>query len=85
MAEKGERPPQQYSDIGNILEECEVLTPSDAELFRKIVGFRNIIVHRYVGIDTDLLYKIVKNKLYHDILRISLRIVEEAENLGIGP
>jgi len=85
LVEIGRKPPQQYSDIGKMLEEDGVFTKSDSTLFRRIVGFRNIIVHRYLGIDVDLLKRIINEKLYHDIARLALKIIEEAEKRGIDP
>jgi len=85
LAERGRKPPQQYSDIGKMLEEDGVFTEDDSTLFRRIVGFRNIIVHRYLGIDMGLLKRIINEKLYRDIARLALKIIEEAEKRGIDP
>lgn len=33
------------------------------EIMRSMVGFRNLIVHEYAGLDTNKIYDIFKNKL----------------------
>ncbi len=85
LAEMGRKPPQQYSDIGKMLKDDGIFTVDDSTLFRKMVGFRNIMVHRYLGVDMKLLEKIINEKLYRDILRLAIKILEAAESKGLDP
>ncbi len=50
------------------------LSKSTPKYFRKIVNFRNLIIHEYFGIDEEEIWDIVKEKLpilYNDLLNIS--------------
>ncbi|MHA1616787.1 MAG: type VII toxin-antitoxin system HepT family RNase toxin [Candidatus Njordarchaeales archaeon] len=85
LAEVGEKPPNRYSEIGELLKNRNVLEISDVELFKKIVGFRNIIVHRYTSINLHLLEEILRKRLYKDIYKLALKILRKAEELGIDP
>lgn len=50
----------------------------DNTKYRKIVDFRNIIIHGYFGIDEDEVYAVVKEKLpvFHDELK---KLVDEKD------
>lgn len=85
LAEIGRKPPQQYSDIGVMLEEENIFTKSDSDLFRRIVGFRNILVHRYLGVDLELLREILQKELYRDISKLAFKILKVAEERGVDP
>jgi len=85
VAEKGGKPPQQYGDLGEALMGLGVFTASDSTLLRKIAGFRNIVVHRYLGISMQLLKNIIRDRLYLDIARLALKILEAAEQQGLDP
>jgi len=52
-----------YSDIPLILFENNYLSEELKELFIKIIGFRNILVHDYLDIDLDIVYQILDKKL----------------------
>jgi len=42
-------------------------------------------VHQYLGIDTNLVKKILDERLYYDIMKLALKILENAERRGIDP
>ncbi len=72
---KGQKPPSTYSEIPLILKDLEVITKSEASQFRKMIGFRNIIVHRYTDLNLTIIEKILANKLYKNALEISKKLV----------
>jgi len=85
LAEIGEKPPNRYSEIGELLRNEKVFDANDVKLFRKIVGFRNIIVHRYTSINLNLLEKILRDRLYKDIYKLALKIAKKANEMGVDP
>ena len=62
-----------------------VLESNEMEEFRKMVGFRNIVVHGYIGIDKDRLSRVLINRLYLSIYDIALKIINFAKSKGIDP
>ena len=85
LAEMGRKPPATYGEVGEALVEEGVFSRDDARLFKKIVGFRNIVVHRYLAIDLSLVRRILERRLYYDIMRLALKLLERAEERGIDP
>jgi uncharacterized protein YutE (UPF0331/DUF86 family) len=55
-----------YSDIPNLLHANGRLNEGQKDLFLKMIGFRNALVHDYCDIDRRIVYDIIRNKL-HDI------------------
>lgn len=68
LAEKGEKPPSTYKEIARRLTELDILAANEAELFRKIIGFRNVLVHQYLGLNFELLRDILEKKLFFGII-----------------
>lgn len=60
-----------YSDVPKILFNNDYIKKSQEELFIKIIGFRNILVHDYLNIDKDIVYGILNENLgdLEDILK----------------
>ena len=56
-------------DVAYILFEKGVLDEPSRELFLKMIGFRNILVHEYMEVDVNTVFDITKNKL-NDIRKI---------------
>lgn len=52
-----------YRDIPIILYQNEFITSEQKEIFIKIIGFRNILVHDYLDIDKETVYKIITENL----------------------
>lgn len=55
----------------------EVREMHSAVEWRKIIDFRNVIVHGYFGIDYEILWDIIRNKL--PFLRDAVRKIIESE------
>ncbi|MGQ4893816.1 MAG: HepT-like ribonuclease domain-containing protein [Candidatus Njordarchaeia archaeon] len=49
------------------------------------MGFRNILVHTYIGVNLNLVKEILEKRKYRDLLNLALKIVEKAQEKGIDP
>lgn len=52
-----------YSDIPALLHSSGRLSDGQKELFLKMIGFRNALVHDYCDIDRGIVYDIIRNRL----------------------
>jgi uncharacterized protein YutE (UPF0331/DUF86 family) len=57
------RKPEEYHEIALILEENGVIPSAFAEKFVKMIRFRNILVHDYVGLDVSRVYTFLQECL----------------------
>ncbi|MCM8762424.1 MAG: DUF86 domain-containing protein [Candidatus Omnitrophica bacterium] len=57
ISEKGWRTPEKASDIPDILEEKGIITFEYKDILKKIIAFRNLIVHEYLYIDLEKAYE----------------------------
>ncbi|MEI6050393.1 MAG: HepT-like ribonuclease domain-containing protein [Bacteroidota bacterium] len=62
-------PPEQYPNVGLTGRSCIRSTRnigiiSKRPEYENMVRFRNFIVHRYEKIDLEIIYEILKNKLF---------------------
>ncbi len=55
--------PQEYRDAILMLGQAEILPSAFAEHLSRIAGFRNIIVHEYLGIDPGLVREVLTSGL----------------------
>ena len=85
LSQLGFKPPAAYGEIPEKLHSIGVLESNEMEEFRKMVGFRNIVVHGYIGIDKDRLSRVLINRLYLSIYDIALKIINFAKSKGIDP
>ncbi|MHA1615711.1 MAG: type VII toxin-antitoxin system HepT family RNase toxin [Candidatus Njordarchaeales archaeon] len=85
LSESGVKPPSIYKEIAEDLAEKEFLSPDEAKLLSKIIGFRNVLVHAYLRINLELLREILNKKKYEDVMKLAIKIVEEAQKAGIDP
>ena len=83
ISELGEKPPSIYREIAEVLGKRKILSREESEKMAKIIGFRNILVHEYLGLDVNLLRKILEERLYRDILKIGKKMVENSKKRGI--
>lgn len=63
LAAIGENRINEYADIIDRLGERKILPVRFAKRIRDMAGFRNILVHEYVGIDLKRVYHILQNRL----------------------
>ncbi len=85
IAEAGIAIVDKYSSIPKILEGNGILGREDSTLFRKIIGFRNIVVHCYTRVSDKILLDILENRSYRDILRLAAEISRWARSRDIDP
>lgn len=57
------RKPEDARDVIDILGEKGIIPDDFAYKFGPVTGFRNILVHNYVRVDLDLVYKFLKENL----------------------
>lgn len=55
--------PGNLGGLFDILCEKKAITDNTREIMRSMVGFRNLIVHEYAGLDMDKVYTIFNNRL----------------------
>lgn len=75
IADENLRIPEDARDSFVILEEQKILGSETAAMMKKMVGFRNIIVHLYEKTDVEIVYGIYKNRL-NDFDRFSREVLE---------
>ncbi len=85
ISEAGIAVPASYSEVSRHLREAGILDESNARLFRRIVGFRNVVVHQYAAVDLGLVGEVLRGRKYVDIARLALSISEWAEERGLDP
>lgn len=59
----GLRKPEKASEVFLILGEVKIIPPDFAKKFAPVAGFRNILVHDYLGIDNQKVYEHLQNDL----------------------
>lgn len=52
-----------YSDVPKLLNQHGYLNKDLTDIFITIIGFRNILVHEYLEIDLDIVYKVMQDNL----------------------
>ena len=57
------REPTSYRDTFAVLTENNILSPEDLSRFENIASFRNLLVHYYEKVDSEVVYEIFRNNL----------------------
>ncbi len=65
IADLGLDRPSRYADILPALARARVIQEETASRLETLAGFRNILVHDYVGLDRKLVYEFLRTKLRH--------------------
>lgn len=63
LAALGENHIEEYVDIIDKLGEKEIIPVSFAKQIRDMAGFRNILVHEYIKVDLNQVYRVLQNRL----------------------
>ena len=67
--------PQTSYEASQMLFDKGILDSTDLDLMKKMIGFRNIIVHNYLNINKEVVYLIL-TKGHQDILKILSKITK---------
>lgn len=67
---EGWGPPSDNGDAMRLLGAHGVLTPELADQMRRAVGFRNVLVHEYAGVNLDVVEDVLRHHL-EDLLRFA--------------
>ncbi len=62
-----------YSDIPDILNSKNIINIELKEIWIKMIGFRNTLVHEYIDIDLEIVYDVLQNGL-DDLEAIKLKL-----------
>ncbi|WP_069806780.1 DUF86 domain-containing protein [Vulcanisaeta thermophila] len=62
-----------------------VLSSEDFARYRSVVRFRNIVIHQYAMVNTDVVARIIGNREYRGIVEIAGRVFEELKRRGLDP
>jgi uncharacterized protein YutE (UPF0331/DUF86 family) len=74
VARTGAGPVDRYRDVPDRLLEAGLLSEAQSEVWRRVIGFRNVIVHDYLDVDRAIVYDIVRHRL-DDLRDLHLAIV----------
>ena len=80
-AEAGLGVPERYAALPELL--AGALGEGEATTLRRIIGFRNIVVHGYVSVSRQLVRGILAERRFRDLEELALRVVEWAR--GVDP
>lgn len=61
IAVKGFRRPTDYKDVFKILQEKKIIAKELSPKLQEMAKFRNLLVHRYAEVETEKLFKIIKD------------------------
>ena len=73
IAEEGLGMVNWYSDIPDILNSKNIINIELKEIWIKMIGFRNTLVHEYIDIDLEIVYDVLQNGL-DDLEAIKLKL-----------
>ena len=83
LSQSAYKVPSTYSEIPKLLVEIGALGNDDAELFLRMISFRNIVVNQYSTVSLELVRRMIKDSLHLDILRIAEGLYEFSLSKGI--
>lgn len=78
------KPPGAYSEVGEALQNLNVLMEKDANLLRSMASMRNLLVHAYAAVRRDLITD-AKGKLMADAPRIATALRKGLEDRALDP
>jgi len=52
-------------------------------LYRRIVGFRNVVVQGYSDVDSHIVWDVVAIRSIREVTRLAIKVVEELRRRGI--
>ena len=75
VARSGGEPAVTYRDVPTRLLEAGLLDEAQANVWRRVIGFRNVVVHEYLDVDRKLVHDVLQHRLgdLRDLMRALLR------------
>jgi len=73
-------PAHSYAEAGAALARKGVFSPEDLRLYRAVVGFRNVLVHGYISVDTLRISQILAGREYRKLADLALKILKATED-----
>jgi uncharacterized protein YutE (UPF0331/DUF86 family) len=75
VARSGGEPAATYRDVPTRLLEAGLLDEAQANVWRRVIGFRNVVVHEYLDVDRRLVHDVLQHRLgdLRDLMRALLR------------
>jgi len=61
------------------------MSGEDLTLFRRVLGFRNVVVHEYVSIDLGLVERVLRSREYRRVLELAEKVFRELAKRGCDP
>jgi len=77
--------PSSPGEAAAALEAEGLLDRGELEFTRKVVGFRNVVVHEYAGVDLGLALRILGGREYARVAVLAASLVERARARGLDP
>ncbi|MEX2724444.1 MAG: DUF86 domain-containing protein [Candidatus Freyarchaeota archaeon] len=76
---KGLKTPKEYGELAEIFEKQGALTSEESKIFRKMIEFRNLMVHVYPRVDPKIVFHIAKNEAERDLRMVASKLAQFAE------
>lgn len=81
ISDDGLRTPETYADTFRVLSENNVITPDQLAVMEKMAKFRNIVVHQYETVDSEIVILILRRHLI-DFDHFSTAIINHTKMKG---
>ena len=78
-------PPSTPIDAARHLVAAGVMSREDLEFFRRVLGFRNVVVHEYSSVDLGLVERILRAREYRRVMELAEKVFKELSNRGCDP
>ncbi len=77
--------PESPGEAARLLADEGLLAGDELDFARRLIGFRNILVHEYERVDMELVRKILEAREYRRVAALAARLLEEARRRGLDP
>ena len=77
--------PESPGEAARLLADEGLLAGDDLDFARRLIGFRNILVHEYERIYMELVRRILEAREYRRVAALAARLLEEARRRGLDP
>jgi len=77
--------PSSPREAAELLVAEKIISRDEYMFVKKLIGFRNIVVHEYIRVDEDLVKRIIARKEYRRVVLLASKLLEEASRRGLDP